>query len=168
MKKAANNYAFIDGQNLHLGIQSIGWKLDYKKFRVYLREKYGVGIAYMFMGYLAANQPLYTFLQSVGYILMFKPIMYSKDGDIKGNVDADLVLQVMLDYPSYDKALIITSDGDFYSLVRHLHKEKKLAVVMSPYVKTCSELLKQSAKEKIVFMDNLRKKLEYLKRKSTA
>ena len=168
MKKEIKNYAFIDGQNLHLGIQSLGWKLNYRKFRVYLREKYGVETTYMFMGYLAANQPLYTFLQSAGYILMFKPIMYSKDGDIKGNVDADLVLQVMLDYEKYNKALIITSDGDFYSLVRHLYKQQKLAAVMSPYVKTCSELLKQSAREKIVFMDNLRQKLEYIKRKSTA
>jgi len=33
--------------------------------------------------------------------------------------------------------------------------------VMSPYVKTCSTLLKKEAKEKVVFMDNLRKKLEY-------
>lgn len=35
------------------------------------------------------------------------------------------------------------------------------ADLMSPYNKTCSSLLKKSAKEKIVFMDNLRQKLEY-------
>ena len=29
MKKELN-YAFIDGQNLNLGIRSLGWKLDYK------------------------------------------------------------------------------------------------------------------------------------------
>ena len=39
--------------------------------------------------------------------------------------------------------------------------------LMSPYIKTCSILLKKKAKEKIVFMANLKKKLEY-KRKSTA
>ena len=42
MKKKLNNYAFIDGQNLYLAIQELGWKLDYKKFRVYLREKYAI------------------------------------------------------------------------------------------------------------------------------
>jgi len=41
MKKELNNYAFIDSQNLNLGIQKLGWKLDYRKFRVYLAEKYG-------------------------------------------------------------------------------------------------------------------------------
>jgi len=40
MEKNARNYAFIDAQNLNLGIQELGWKLDYRKFRRYLREKY--------------------------------------------------------------------------------------------------------------------------------
>jgi hypothetical protein len=26
------NFAFIDGQNLNLGIQRLGWKLDLKRF----------------------------------------------------------------------------------------------------------------------------------------
>jgi hypothetical protein len=42
MKKLGNNYAFIDSQNLHLGVQKLGWKLDYAKFRTYLAEKYAV------------------------------------------------------------------------------------------------------------------------------
>lgn len=86
---------------------------------------------------------------------------------MKGNIDADLVLQVMIDYQSYNKAVLVASDGDFYSLVKYLYEHNKLEKVISPYVKTCSILLKKSAKEKIVFMDNPRKKLEY-KRKSTA
>jgi len=91
-----------------------------------------------------------------------------KDGKHKGNVDADLVLRAMIDYNSnsYAKVVIVSSDGDFYCLVKYLHEHNKLMAVLSPYKDTCSILLKQSAKEKIVFMDNLRKKLEY-KRKGT-
>ena len=95
--------------------------------------------------------------------MVFKPVFPNVDGDIKGNVDADLVLQAMIDYKNYDKAVIITSDGDFYSLVKYLYENDKLRVIISPYTKTCSVLLKKSAKEKIVFMDNLRQKLEYKK-----
>lgn len=62
MEKQENNYAFIDSQNLNLGIQSLGWKLDYRRFRVYLKEKYKVSIAYMFIGYIPANQDLYSSL----------------------------------------------------------------------------------------------------------
>jgi len=71
----------------------------------------------------------------------------------------------MIDYKKYDKALIISSDGDFYSLVKYLYKHDKLKCVMSPYIKTCSVLLKKTAKEKIIFMNNLKKKLEYKKKK---
>jgi len=156
-----NNFAFIDGQNLNLGIKSLGWKLNYNRFRKYLAEKYSVSTAYYFVGYVAGNQPLYSELQKAGYVLVFKPTIPDGDGNIKGNIDADLVLQAMIDFVNYDKAIIATSDGDFYSLVKYLYKNNKLKFVMSPYVKTCSSLLKIEAKEKIVFMDNLKKKIEY-------
>ena len=161
MEKEENNYAFIDSNNLNLGIQSLGWKLDFKRFRRYLKEKYRVKVAYMFIGYVPTNQSLYSFLQKVGYVLVFKPTIPDKEGNLKGNVDANLVLQAMIDYKNYDKAVIVTSDGDFYCLVEYLYGNNKLEKVISPYTKTCSVLLKKSAKEKIVFMDNLRAKLEY-------
>lgn len=58
-----NNYAFIDSQNLNLGIRSLGWKLDFTKFRRYLREKYQVATAYLFIGYVPQNQDFYSALQ---------------------------------------------------------------------------------------------------------
>lgn len=163
------NYAFIDSQNLNLGVQSLGWNLDFKRFRVYLKDKYKVGIAYLFIGYIPQNQDLYDSLQKAGYVLKFKPVLPNKDGKHKGNIDADLVLQAVVDCCEgrFDKAVIITSDGDFYSLVNFLYQRGMLEIVMSPYKDTCSTLLKKTAKDKIVFMDNLRRKLEY-KRKNTA
>jgi len=166
MKKESNNYAFIDSQNLNLGIQKLGWKLDYRKFRVYLAEKYGVKKVYIFIGFVALNQSLYDRLQEAGFILKFKPTIPDTDGKIKGNIDADLVLRAALELSDYDKAVIVSSDGDFYSLVQHLYENGKLAAVLSPDIKNCSTLLKQTAKEKIWFMNELRDKLEY-KKKST-
>ena len=46
----SQNYAFVDSQNVNLAIRELGWKLDFKRFRVYLREKYGVEKAYLFIG----------------------------------------------------------------------------------------------------------------------
>ncbi len=161
MKKTENNFAFIDSNNLNLGIKSLGWKLDFEKFRIYLREKYSIVTAYLFIGYIPQQQAMYSALQKMGYVLIFKPTIPDEEGRTKGNVDADLVLQAMIDLPNYDAAMIISSDGDFHSLVRYLYDKNKLLFVMSPYIKTCSSLLKKAAKEKILFMDNLKKKLEY-------
>ncbi|MBI2476337.1 MAG: NYN domain-containing protein [Candidatus Taylorbacteria bacterium] len=159
MTAPKHNFAFIDAQNVHLGIQSLGWELDWGRFRVYLRDKYKVAEAYLFLGYVPDNQKLYEYLQKSSFILIFKPLVWNKDGTVKGNCDADLVLHTILKINEYDKAIIVTSDGDFYSLVRHLYENGKLLFVLSPYVKTCSKLLRREAKEKIYSMDNLWQKL---------
>ncbi len=160
-----NNYAFIDSQNLNLSIQECSWKLDFNKFRIYLKHKYKITKAYLFIGYLSENQDLYTSLQSYGYILIFKPTLKYKDGKIKGNCDAELVMQAMIEYDKYDKAVIITGDGDFYCLVKYLYQQDKLRYVLVPNQHKYSALLKKSAKEKLLFMNNLRGKLEYKMKK---
>src|ERR1035437_4805439 len=155
------NYAFIDSQNLNLGIQNLGWKLDYEKFRVYLKEKYLVKKAYMFIGFVSSNEKLYDHLEKAGFLIEFKPTVMGTNNKIKGNIDADLVLHAIINWNKYDEAVIVSSDGDFYSLVSHLYTHGKLKIVLSPKENTCSRLLKQSAKEKIQFMKDLRTKLEY-------
>ena len=100
-----NNFAFIDSQNLNLGVKSQGWQLDWSKFRLYLRNKYNVTKAYLFIGHLDGNEPLYTFLQECGYIIIFKPTLEHKENGkvvIKGNVDAELVLHTMIQYQNYN------------------------------------------------------------------
>lgn len=154
-----NNYAFIDAQNLHLGIKSLGWNLDWSKFRIYLKDKYSVSTAYLFIGFIQTNKNLYLDLQKAGYVLIFKPIILDDYGKPKGNCDADLVLQALVDKDSYDKAVIVTSDGDFYSLVKYLYINNKLAMVLSPHAETCSKLLKKEAKDKINYMSNLSTKI---------
>ncbi len=161
MQSKENNYAFIDSQNVNLGIQKLGWKLSYRKFRIYLKEKYGASKAYIFIGFVALNQKLYDNLQEAGFILKFKPTIPDETGKIKGNIDADLVLQTMIELNNYEKAIIVTSDGDFYSLVQYLYSKNKLKTVLSPNSEHCSSLLKQTAKEKMQFMDGLKYKLEY-------
>lgn len=167
MKKKEDNYAFIDGQNLYLALRELGWKLDYRRFRVYLKEKYGVAKAYMFMGFLPQNQKLYNFLQTAGFVLIFKPILENTERRVKGNVDAELVLQAMIDFGKYEKALIVTGDGDFYCLVKHLDLNDKLLRVLAPSPSNCSSLLAKIVAKKIAFVSDLRYKLGYIIKKRT-
>jgi len=166
MNKPQTNYAFIDGQNLNLSIQAMGWDLDFKRFRVYLSEKYGVRKAYYFIGFVESNNDLYASLQSYGYVLIFKPTLRTKDGKLKGNCDAELVLQAMIDLKEYQKAVVVTSDGDFACLVKYLQKKDKLLCILAPSWGGCSHLLKIAARNKTVFMDDLRAKLEYKKKRT--
>lgn len=160
MTSDANNYAFIDSQNLNLSIREQGWILDFHKFRLYLSRKYGINKAFIFIGYVWGNQALYTNLQKDGYILVFKPTLKLPDGRAKGNVDAELVLHTMIEYPNYDKALIVTGDGDFYCLVEYLLKTDKLLKLMIPNKEKYSSLFRKMMPH-VIFMNNLRGLLEH-------
>jgi uncharacterized LabA/DUF88 family protein len=159
-----NNYAFIDSQNLNLAIKDQGWNLDFERFRIYLKDKYGVTKAFIFIGYIQTNQSLYTALQKHGYILIFKPTLELPDGRVKGNVDAEMVLHTMIEYPNYDKALIVTGDGDFFCLVEYLNRNGKLLKLLVPNGEKYSSLLKGVAIDRMDFMNNLKNRLEYKKR----
>ena len=163
MRKQIKNYAFIDSQNLNLGIRQLGWNLDFGRFRVYLKEKYGVTRAYLFLGYVKKNKDMHESLRISGYYLIFKPTIKDNNGCVKGNVDAELVLQAMIDYNKYNKAIIVSGDGDFYCLVKYLRKQGKLEKLLAPNYSNCSTLLKRNLVpiKEIIFMNNLYRFLKY-------
>jgi uncharacterized LabA/DUF88 family protein len=156
-------YAFIDSQNLNLGIRSQGWKLDWRKFRLYLKNKYKVEKAYLFIGHVTGNESLYSFLQKAGFILIFKPTLEQhkqKRVIVKGNVDAELVLHTMIQYKNYSKAIIVSGDGDFHCLVEHLDKKQKLLKILVPTNRYSSLLRKLNYKKYIVRIDLLKTSLK--------
>jgi len=149
-------------------MKSLGWSLDYLKFRKYLWDKYHVQKAYVCIGFMPENQAMYTRFQQQNYILVFKPVLTLKDGTTKGNCDADLVLRAMIEYPNYDKAVIVSGDGDYYSLVDYLKAKDKLEQLLIPNEFRYSALLKKVNDEHlkyVSFVSSLRKKLEYFPNK---
>ena len=154
------NYAFIDSQNLNLGVQKAGWKMDWHKFREWLRSECNVTQAYMFIGYMQENEQLYQQMYDHGFLVVLKPTLdinivkqaepkpseklpvhtekttksQPKDDKpaVKGNIDADLVLYAMKELPNYDKAVIVSGDGDFFGLIEHLAQNRKLLKVLAP------------------------------------
>lgn len=154
-------YAFIDSQNLNLGVKSSGWTLDFKKFRKYIQDKYKVSKAYLFIGHIAGNEKLYTHLQESGYILIFKPTLEHKKGKeiiTKGNVDAELVLHTMIHVNNFTSAVIVSGDGDFHCLVEYLNDNNKLEKIIVPN-KKYSSLLRKFA-PKIVQIDLFKSKVK--------
>lgn len=166
-----NNYAFIDSQNLNLGVQKVGWKMDWRRFRAYLAEKYGVSKAFMFIGYMQENEALYEQMHELGYLIVLKPVVVDthteeKEGDkpqekpkVKGNIDADLVLYALKEMPNYDKAVIVSGDGDFFGLVEYLIGQGRLLKLLTPNWQY-SSLLKEFEPH-IERLDVRRKELAY-------
>jgi len=168
MNNKSNNFAYIDGANLHKGIKSLGWNMDYQRFRIWLSEKYKVKSAYLFLGLIPKYKELYKYLQESGFTLIFKEVIYDGNGKPKGNCDADLVLQATRDaYENkFDNSVVVSSDGDYAGLVKFLQEEKKLITILSPSnEKKCSILLKRTG-ARIAYINDQRSHLVDSKRKS--
>lgn len=177
--KKPNNYAFIDSQNLNLGVQKIGWKMDWHKFRIWLAENYGVTKAFMFIGYMPDNESLYQQMYDHGFLVVLKPTLEIKNVSqpdetkdkkddkekpaVKGNIDADLVLYAMKELNNYDKAVIVSGDGDFFGLIEHLADEQKLLKILAPN-RRYSTLL-QEFESYIEGLDQHRRELAYRDRR---
>ena len=183
-KTEQNNYAFIDNQNLNLGVQKLGWKMDWRKFRLFLQEEYGVSKAYMFIGHMPEHEDMYLKMHELGFLVVLKPTFDmtkvqveappetaetkpEEKKPIKGNVDAELVLWAVKEMKNYDKAVIVSGDGDFYSLVEFLQEQGKLLKLMTPNAQYSN--LYNKFKDYIERVDLHRNQLRYafIKRKTT-
>lgn len=123
--------------------------------------------AFLFIGYIKENKKLYKTLQKYGYTLIFKPTLKLKNAQIKGNVDAELTLHAMIELKNYDKAILISGDGDFYCLINYLISQNKLKKVLIPNKSAYSSLLRKF-RNNITFMNNLKNKLQFTNKKREA
>lgn len=158
---AKGNYAFIDAQNIHRGTRAAGWLLNWAQLREYLRTEQRVTKAFLFIGFLEGQEPLYASLKMAGYELIFKPtVKHTVAGKtvIKGNVDTDLVLKTMLEWNQFDQAILLSGDGDFLSLLTHLSQAGKLKSLVVSDARSASKLL-APFRGSTVSLDSLRSRL---------
>lgn len=166
------NYAFIDGQNLHLGTAKAEidpWTIDLARFKVYLKDKYNISRIYYFLGYVQdGNIELYTRLQELGYIVVFKKQVDSMKSTKKGNIDSDLIFRVMeklIEEPDeFDKILLVSWDGDFKILVDYLIKKDRFLKILLPNKRFASSLYNELDRIHKDYIINARPKIEYKKR----
>ncbi len=158
-----NNYAFIDGQNLHLGTKEKGWSVNHLKFRKYLSDKYNVTEAYYFLGFISEDeQDLYDNLQKAGFILAFWERSSALKGKKKGNVDCDIVFSIMkklVDGQSFDKIILVSGDGDYKKLVDFLIKKGKFEKILFPNTEFASSLYKKLGAGFFDSLENIKSKI---------
>jgi uncharacterized LabA/DUF88 family protein len=175
-------YAFIDSQNLNVSVQKFGWKMDWRGFRKFLAEKYGVEKAFMFIGYVPEYESIYEQMHEAGYAVVLKPTFdltrpqpemlevmdeaqavkpqeNEEKKPVKGNIDAELVLWAMKELSNYDKAIIVSGDGDFYCLVEYLESKGRLLHLLAPTEHYSS--LYNRYEDYVVRLDQFRRELAY-------
>ncbi len=177
------NLAFVDGQNMFFGttkchecakrlgieLQNIklsdcscgtAWEVNLTKIRVYLKENYKVSEAYYFLGNLQdRNEELYKEIQRAGFILVFKEHHNKAKSRKKGNIDADLVFEVMknmVDNPEFDQVILVSGDGDYKKLVNYLILKKKFRKILFPNKEFASSLYDEFGGETFDYLENIK------------
>ena len=163
------NLAFIDGQNLYYGTKENNWKIDFRKFRIYLKDKYHVAEAYYFLGYIdGEQQALYTNLQHAGFVVCFREHISSLKGTKKGNVDTDIIFEVMkalIERKDFSKILLISGDGDYKKMVDYLITRGKFKKILFPNRKAASSLYRQLNLQYVDYLEHpgVQEKIAYNK-----
>lgn len=180
MKPSEYVIAFIDAQNLYFGTtkcsscaQSLNkeikdfkmndcicgkaWEVDLSRLRIFLKEKYNVQEAYYFLGnYQEKREDLYTEIQKSGFILKFKDHANHVKSTKKGNVDTDIVFEVMrnlIDNRQCDSFVLVSGDGDYRKMVRYLVEKNKFKKIFFPNTDYRSSLYKELGNEYGVSLD---------------
>ncbi len=163
--------ALIDGQNLYLGTTSNGWKVDLFRFRIYLKDKYKISEAYYFLGYYSDSEiDLYDNLSKAGFITRFKEHNIDSIAKKKGNVDSDIIFEVMknlVEEKDMGKIILVSGDGDYKKLVDYLISKNKFKKILFPNKKFASSLYKLLTNEYCDFLDKpeIQRKLIWVKEK---
>jgi uncharacterized LabA/DUF88 family protein len=149
-----NNYAFIDGQNLYISIKKFDYEFSYEKFFIFLKNNLYVTKAFYFIGYTEnRNCQMYKELRNIGFQLSLrKPVYRFKYGQkkIKANVDSNLITHTLIKIQSYDKAVLVAGDGDYYLTAKYLLRNQKLHRLLVPHKSDCSDLFKNT-----IFMNHI-------------
>lgn len=163
------NHAYIDGQNLYLGTKECGWAIDFRKFRIYLREKYNVTEAYYVLGFVSeSEQDLYDDLQKAGFILSWREHSSLLKGKKKGNVDCDIIFAIMkklVEGEKFDKIIIVSGDGDYIKLVDYLINKNLFEKMLFPNKEFASTLYNKYGREFYDYLEDIdvRQKIEWHK-----
>ena len=108
----------------------------------------------------------YQKLNNFGYKLCLKPVkLYDQeDGTTrrKANCDVDMTFHLMREQDSFDRAVVLSGDGDFLPVLKYLRDSKKDILILARGLRTAKEI-KQFAGDKFLDFTRLESRLKYEK-----
>jgi len=139
--------AYIDVQNIHRKTVDFNWIIDWNKFLIYLKQNCKIDIVYYAVWYLSKYDKFYDYLSSLWYSLLFKKVTILPNWSIKWNVDIDIAIRSIFDFFEewLEKAIIVSNDGDYNTLVDVLRQKWVFDRLMIVDYTSASKQLRKSA-----------------------
>ena len=86
----------------------------------------------------------YLKLLEFGYRLYLKPVkMYNQDDGTtkrKANCDVDMAFHLMKERDEFDRAIVLSGDGDFLPVLKHLKENDKEIIILGRGNRTAKEI----------------------------
>lgn len=106
----------------------------------------------------------YKKLNNFGYKLYLKPVkLYEQeDGTTKrkANCDVDMAFHLMKERDNFDRAVVLSGDGDFLPVLKYLREKDKDILLLARGPRTAKEI-KQFAGDKFLDFTRLEHRLKY-------
>jgi uncharacterized LabA/DUF88 family protein len=107
----------------------------------------------------------YKKLEQFGYQLVLKPVkMYEDEGGNqkrKANCDVEMTFYIMRDRHAFDRVVILSGDGDFLPVLKHLRSvDHKEVLILARGPRTAKEIKRFAGDKFMDFTNNLRDRLE--------
>lgn len=155
---------FVDGNNLYGAQKKLGWTVDFYKL-IAFASKGGqmIDATYFTPTTSKTNPHIANMISRAGFSVISKPATEDKtSGEVyKANMDIELAVNVILSMPTYDKAVLVTGDGDFEYILSVLRTHGKLFTIISTDA-VAGRQLKNSAGMHFIDLADHRDALEYV------
>ena len=131
---------FVDGSNLYSTVKTLDFEIDYGKMLDLFKGKGRLICANYYTALVEEEdyspiRPLVDWLDYNGWHAVTKPAksMVDRDGRrrIKGDMDAEIIVDMLGLAPHIDHLILVSGDGDFRVAVEALQKQGVRVTVMS-------------------------------------
>lgn len=135
---------FFDMSNLYFTARDLGVRIDYTKLLEFLVAGRRLYCAYAYVALSGDDStavPFLTWLRRNGFRVVTKALKRLPDGSLKGDLDLELAVDLIMQAPHFDVAVLVSGDGDFTYLVESAQRLGLRVEVASTPRNTSVELM---------------------------
>ena len=147
-RKFGRIIVFIDAANVIYSCKSLGWKIKYQNMQKYFKRHCRLVDIYFYFAKHAKSKKDANFLgvlANLGFQLKvrIKKVYKNQDGscDVKGNVDGELIVDMISLKEQFDTAILMSGDSDFKYVVDYLRRLGKKVIIISTKYHVSKQLI---------------------------
>lgn len=158
---------FCDNSNLYHAYQKYGWQVDFEKFRKFISQYCDLEFINFYIVIPAKNDIVYHGTQK--FLNKVKPFVNIKEKELKyipargrvekkGNMDIEIVLDVVRNIDDIDVVIVMSGDSDFYELHNYVIKDKNKNIIFMGHAENMAWELRQC---RHIYLNRIRDAIEF-------